>query len=131
MKTKILLDTSAWICSFRKEGFEKLKELVKTALDENLLATSGIIVLELLQGATSRREYERLRGYLEALHFMPTPDNLWLKDLAFSLKRKGVTVPTTDILIAAVAIEYQCTLLHYDKHFEIIARYSNLGVLSL
>lgn len=133
MKAKILLDTSAWICSFKKEGFNELKEQVKAALDENLLATSGIIMLELLQGTTIRKEYERLRGYLQALHFLPTSDRLWLRaaDLAFSLKRKGVTIPSTDILIAALAIEYRCLLLHYDKHFTIIAQHSPLRVLSL
>ncbi|MBI5788200.1 MAG: PIN domain nuclease [Candidatus Schekmanbacteria bacterium] len=133
MKTKILVDTSAWICSFKKEGFEKIKEQIISALDENLIVTSGLIVLELLQGAINQKEYVNLQSYLEALHFLPTDDDIWFKaaQLAFSLKRKGITVPATDILISALSIEHNCLLLHYDKHFDLIARHSDLKILTL
>ena len=46
-----------------------------------------------------------------------------LTELAFSLRRRGLTIPTTDLMIAAVAIENKSVLLHHDKHHERIVSY--------
>jgi len=41
-------------------------------------------------------------------------------ELGFSLRRKGLTIPTVDLIIAALAIENKSLLLHYDEHYEMI-----------
>jgi len=46
--------------------------------------------------------------------------------MAFDLRRKGITSSAIDALIAPLAIEYRCILLHKDSHFELIARNSSL-----
>ena len=48
--------------------------------------------------------------------------------LAHTLRLKGFTIPATDHLIAAVAMTYPCRLLHYDKHFDLLARHVGLAV---
>jgi predicted nucleic acid-binding protein len=47
-------------------------------------------------------------------------------ELGFKLRRKGITSSAIDILIATLAMDYQCALLHKDSDFDRIARYSSL-----
>jgi predicted nucleic acid-binding protein len=61
-----------------------------------------------------------------------TDNIIWDKAslLVFNLRRKGITIPHTDILIAACAMSEGCVLLHADNHFDIIARHTDLIVES-
>jgi hypothetical protein len=45
---------------------------------------------------------------------------LWLDAgrLSTSLRKKGVTLPLSDILIAALALQHDLTVLTIDRHFE-------------
>jgi predicted nucleic acid-binding protein len=48
--------------------------------------------------------------------------------MAFDLRRKGLTIPYTNILIASAAIKEDMILLHADVHFDQVARHSTLKV---
>jgi len=37
--------------------------------------------------------------------------------ISFSLRKKGVTIPTTDLIIASLAIENHCSVMTLDSHF--------------
>ena len=91
-----------------------------------------MIKLELLGGAKSEKEFARLKSRLDALYEIPTDQSLWDKasELAFTLHRKGITVPYTDILIASAALYSKATLLHADVHFNLIAKHTELRVES-
>ena len=60
---------------------------------------------------------------LEALLVLPyyevTPST-WLRTegLSAHLLRKGVTVPLSDLIIAALAIEHDCRVYSLDAHFK-------------
>ncbi len=41
----ILVDSSVWISYFRKDGSEKLKELIKTAILHDEVGVNGVIIL--------------------------------------------------------------------------------------
>lgn len=59
------------------------------------------------------------------------PHKLFLVDTsAWLLRRKGVTIPYTDILIATIALSHEATLLHVDAHFDLAAQFSSLKVES-
>jgi predicted nucleic acid-binding protein len=118
----ILIDTSAWIASFKKTGNHELKEFMKQAIVSGLAVTSPVIILELLQGCRSVGERDDLRTKLESLDILPIAQGVWEQayELGFSLRRKGVTIPTVDLIIAALAIENKTLLLHHDDHFEMI-----------
>jgi predicted nucleic acid-binding protein len=47
--------------------------------------------------------------------------------MAFELRKKGVTVPYIDIIIAAAAINYDATLVHIDKHYDMIGNQEFAG----
>ena len=126
---EILIDTSAWIVSFKKAGHLDLKEFMRQSIIAGLAVTTPIIILELLQGCRSVEERDALRVKLESLETLPVTPSVWERgyELGFSLRRKGLTLPTTDLIIAAVAIEHKSILLHHDEHFEKIAsQYSDL-----
>jgi predicted nucleic acid-binding protein len=127
-----LIDTSVWLFALRKDFIPEIRSRVDDLLRNNLVFTTGIINLELLSGAKTDSEFERLKDRLMTLDDIITDDIIWDKAsvLAFKLRRKGITVPHTDILIAACAILEGCVLLHADNHFNIIAQHTDLIVES-
>ena len=128
MRDLVLVDTSAWICFFSRRGFEDLKKALSFLLDEDRAAIAGPILVELVQGTRSTEEKETLKTLMRGIHWLSVSDDHWHKaaEMAFALRRKGVTSSAIDTLIAILAIEYRCILLHRDSHFELIARNSSL-----
>jgi predicted nucleic acid-binding protein len=124
----VLIDTSVWISAFRPRTSKKAREQVGRMLDEDRVATCGIVIAELLSGTRSRTEYRELSADLNALHYLTTPESVWQKvsELGYKLRTKGLHVPIADLLIAQVAIDNDCTLLHMDSHFDLIGRNSPL-----
>jgi len=125
---RVLIDTSAWLFALRKEFVPEIKDRIDLLLKENLVLTTGIIRLELLAGTRTESEYERLKKRLSTLESIETDAPLWEMacDLGFRLRRKGVTIPCTDILIAACALSAGCVLLHADRHFDLAADHLKL-----
>lgn len=128
MSEKILVDTSLWIEALKKDCPEKIREMIFKAIDEDSAFIAGIIMVELLSGAGTVKKYEQLKNNLEALIYLDTTSDVWGKtaEIAFTLKRKGINVPSGDILIAALAINYDLRLIHMDKHFELIGKHTGL-----
>jgi predicted nucleic acid-binding protein len=127
-----LVDTSVWILSLRKDFLPEAKNRIAYLLKENAIITSGMIKLELLGGTKEEKEFQRLKIRLNALEMVETNTSLWERayDLAFSLRRKGITVPYTDILIAASALMVDAAIVHADSHFDLIAHHCDVKVES-
>jgi predicted nucleic acid-binding protein len=121
---KILIDTSAWIVSFKKAGDAELKEFMKRSIVAGSAVTSPIIILELVQGCRTEPERDTLKIRLESLDVLAITSDVWERSyaLGFSLRREGLTIPTADLIVAATAIHYDCILLHHDRHYELIGR---------
>lgn len=122
-KKATLIDTSAWILALRKGGSQAAKEEVDRLIAEDQAATAGIIMLELLSGAITEKEYQELKEDLAALIQLEITAKTWeeASRLAYELRKKGVTVPSADVLIMTIAVEHGCTLLHADRHFDLMA----------
>ena len=131
MSAKLLVDTSAWIVSFRKSGHEQLKKTLVAALDTLSVAATNIVILELLQGCRSRNEYDAMKARLEVLEIIPLSDAVWslAYTTGYELRRKGITVPTVDIIVAAAAKIFNCSLLHHDKHFRALAKHLHISAV--
>jgi predicted nucleic acid-binding protein len=131
MNDLVLVDTSVWICFFSRRGFEDIKKILSTLLDEDRITTAGPILVELIQGTRTAEEKEVVKGLFRGIHWLSVSDDHWHKaaELAFDLRRKGITSSAIDTLIAVLAIDYRCILLHKDSHFGLIARYSSLKCL--
>lgn len=131
MKDNLLIDTSAWIISFKKSGYTELKEIILNAISNETIVTSNIIIMELLQGCRSSSEYHQMKARIEALKLLTITDEVW--DIAykcgFSLRRKGITISSIDIIIASIAKFHNCRLIHHDKHFTLISKELNLTAI--
>jgi len=128
-----LVDTSAWILGLKRNSSNQVKNILTIILDKDQSATTGIIILELLQGTKTKKEYTEIFSDLSALHYFEVNKEIWGKasQLGFDLRRKGKTIPSTDLLIASVALHYELTLLHADNHFEQIQEYTHLKTKNL
>lgn len=131
MSDKILVDTSAWILSFKDAGNQKLKDYLREALDSNRVVTTNIVILELLQGCKDKKDYEVLKSRLDVLPLYSMTENTWsiAYECGFLLRKKGITVPTVDIIISSIAKENTLTVLHHDIHLKVISR--EIGVRSI
>ena len=94
MKDRILIDTSAWIESFKKTGNKSLQQLIIKTLDSSQVATTNIIMLELLQGCRDKKEYSEMKMRLESLELLPANGKVWdtAYNAGYNLKKKGLTI---------------------------------------
>ena len=127
-----LVDTSAWLFALRKDFMPEVKDRIDYLLKENAIITTGIVKLEILGGTKTQNEFERLKTRLDSLDMVETDTALWEEAyrLSFELRRKGITVPYTDILIAACALRTESTVVHADAHFDLMAKHIDLKVES-
>jgi len=102
-------------------------------LRDGVVITTGIIKLEIIGGARTQNEFQRLKSRFNALDDIRTDDSIWQRacELGFELRRKGITVPHTDILIAACALQSDSVIVHADTHFDLMVKYAGIKVESL
>ena len=82
----------------------------------------GVVLFELLQGIKSESEKLKINDILSNLPYVEVNKIIWQKsaEIALNLKKKGFTVPFSDIIIAVLAIENNLSVFTLDKHFELI-----------
>ena len=116
----ILVDTSVWIDFFNGKSNREV-EVLDGVLGYQGVAIGDLIMVELLQGFRSDKDYNTAKKYLLNLDLynMLTPDLALLAAENYrKLWRKGVTVrKTADVIIATFCIENQIPLLYVDKDF--------------
>jgi predicted nucleic acid-binding protein len=129
----ILADTSAWVEYLRGTGSPAHLRLRELIAGQGELATTEVVVMELLAGAAAQEEVARLRRLLGRFELLPVEglaDYEAAADLYRRCRAGGETVrKLTDCLIAAVALRHGAALLHRDLDFEVIARHSRLQVV--
>jgi predicted nucleic acid-binding protein len=80
---------------------------------------TGIILAEILQGIKSPREAKAVKKSLETLPFIDAPQRIWqlAGEMSASLRKKGITIPLSDIVIGVIAGEKNYEILTLDRHF--------------
>lgn len=131
--SSVLIDTSAWVEFFRPDGEERYRSRISQLLDDNEAAICGIVLSELLKGARSEKEYHEFEDRLATLIYLDTPESIWKKvgKTASLLLRKGIQVPTTDLLIGTVATENKIPVLQKDKHFILLGKQTALELFEI
>lgn len=121
---RVLIDTSAWIEAMRKGGDETTRLKVKALLGSGRALLCDFVRLELWNGARGGAEQSWLRKVEKDLEVVPTTEEVWAlsRRLARRCRRRGVTVPAPDLLIAACARHHRVALLRLDDHFDEIDR---------
>lgn len=103
---------------------------LRPLLEDGLIATCGIVDLEVLYSARSLADYEETLQERRSLEEIPmTPEVIARAiDIQHGLARRGQhRVPIPDLLIAATAQSADLIVLHYDGDFELIAQVSDLA----
>ena len=131
----ILLDSSAWVEFLRATG-SPAHLRVRSALQEEVeLASTDVVVMEVLAGARDEADRDRLRRLLYGLRFLPVegPADYEAAAELYRLCRRGGETPRklTDCLIAAVSIRNDAELLCQDVDFLTIAHYAPLRLVSV
>jgi len=124
----IIIDSSLWILALKINCSATIKQLVGDLLEKDLVATCGLIIVEILQGSKNKKEYKEISEEMKALHYLDINKETWCigAKLAYDLRKKGITIPAVDLCIASLAIDKDLTIFHADHHFEMIAENSSL-----
>lgn len=132
----ILIDSSVWIEYYRPHGAAKIQSMVIEAISHDLAAVNGIIDVEILGGITGSAELAAVSSDFDGFHMLELTGESFrgAATMGSRLRKRGLTVPATDLIIAASAIENNAELYHIDNHFDLIARHTalkarNLGAL--
>lgn len=126
----ILVDSSAWVEFLRATGSPAHLGLRAALQEEVELASTDVVVMEILAGARDEADRERLRRLLYGLEFLAVDgpaDHERAAELYRLCRGRGETPrKLTDCLIAAVAIRNDAELLCADADFLVIARHAPL-----
>lgn len=125
----MLVDTSCWIEYFNRPGTQ-VAIAVEDAIRGDLASLTGVVLAELSQGARTEEELSRLRAALGAVNWVATSRETYVRagEIGFELRRRGVTIPITDCITAAVAESVGGRILTLDSHFAEISEVSALTV---
>lgn len=128
-----LVDTTVWIDFFNGNSSSQVDHLTKLLADRASISICGVITTELLQGIKSEKSFKQLEQYLRPLLYLDATRETHIRAAKINrkLRKYGVTIrKTIDCIIAAIAIENGCVLLHNDKDFDRIAEYYNLKTIT-
>ena len=115
---RVMIDTSAWVEFFNRPDSPE-KQTIDLLIDSDRAAVCGVTLAELLQGTRTQKEFHQVRDSLQALPYYEMDAAAWEKvgDLGFTLRRKGITMPVTDLAVAALALTHGMSVLACDSHF--------------
>jgi len=125
---KVLIDTSVWIEYFRS-GSGKIYDTVDILLDVDRVILCGIVEMEILQGLRPK-ERSTLKELFSAIDYADIirEDYVNAGNILNLLRIKGITIPSSDAIIAALCIRVNCELLTLDKHFDYIEKIKKIEI---
>ena len=114
----VVADTSVWIPYFNQPHSQE-KQILDALIEDDNLALVGIVVTELLQGCRTAKEAALLVDALSALHFIEMTFLAWKRagEISARLRRRGITLPISDLIVAGVALQQGCEVYTLDTHF--------------
>jgi len=119
MNTGIIVDTCVWIEFFRKRESDFTLHL-SGLLRERRVRMVGMVLAEILQRIKVPKEANLVRQSLERLPYLEMTRNVWEKagEISASLRTKGITIPLSDLIIAALALSEGQQIFTIDPHFK-------------
>ena len=116
---KQLVDSSAWIEVLRPKGDEDTRRAVEDAVRAGDAVLCDMVLLELWAGAGGNHERAVIAGLEADLEILTIGKDVWRE--AFALARlcraAGITVPASDLVIAACADHHGAEIVARDEHF--------------
>ena len=129
----ILVDSSAFIEFYRPKGLPHVRAAVAEAIDADLVAVNGVIQVEILAFSSPRIPFAELLGDFKVFHWLDLEevDFDFAAEIGYSLRRKAITIPAPDLIIAASAMRADAVLYHSDTHYDVLSRHVDLKAKNL
>ena len=114
----MLVDTSVWIKFFRAPHSLEA-QVLDVLLSAGPVATCAPIRAEVVSGAQTRREFDRLRELFDGLIDLEPPDDLWprIEERRFELAKRGEATSLIDLTIVLTAHAHHAALWTLDRDF--------------
>jgi len=118
MANGVLVDTCIWIYFFKNTT--STAKTLHGLIEKDMVYTAGIILFEIFQGVKSEKGKTVLEEVFKSIPYLEMTSRTWLNaaELSRDLKKKGVTLPPSDILMAQLAIENSLEIFTVDDHFK-------------
>ena len=113
----VIVDTNILIGFLRHPDEETLR-----CLQENSVCLCGVVKAELMHGARSSEDCERLSNALECFPCLGMKESDWvnLGRNLYALRSHGVTVPFQDAIIVTIALSNFASVWTNDRHFNMM-----------
>ncbi|MEA1884751.1 MAG: PIN domain-containing protein [Thermotogota bacterium] len=125
----IFVDTNI-IIDFWRNPTKEVIEIFR----RNEIATSGIVLAELLHGARSEKEIHKIMHALSGFSFYEIKHDDWYEIgmMLNKLRKVGLKIPFQDVMLAFIAISNHLLFWTKDKHFAYIkTHFKSLQLYSL
>ena len=115
---RVLVDSSVWNDFFR--GNESAANALGSLMKGARIVVCGQIQQEILQGSRDAKAFEKLQKQMSIWEYeAETPEDFTDAARTFAaLRWKGITIPPSDCLIAAVAKRLKLPLYAHDPDFD-------------
>ena len=127
----IVVDSSVWIARYRGADLPEVQRLHELILRGHVVIGDAI-VLELLQGARTDAQAERIRAAFSQFpvqHMLSPTLAIRAAENYRLLRRQGITIrKTIDLIIGTFCIENGFSLLHLDRDFRPMAEHLGLAL---
>lgn len=129
----LLVDTSVWSLALRRDRPKVTPEItrLRVALEQgDDVYSTGIILQELLQGFSGAKNRELIISHFAALPLIVPDkrDHLDAAELHSACRKRGIQTGAIDVLLAAICVRRDLTILSTDADFKRIASVSSLSV---
>jgi predicted nucleic acid-binding protein len=132
---KVVVDSSVWVDFFNKKKSNEI-DIIKHWIENQPLVSCiyvlAVIYQEVLQGIKEDKFYDLVKEVIQGFNF---PDfNMYeaaenAAAIFRKLQRKGITIrKQNDCLIAAICIILDYKIMHKDRDFDNIAKYTSLKI---
>jgi predicted nucleic acid-binding protein len=113
----MLIDATIYLELLRRG--EDLRFILKPYLIANQLFTCGVVRAEVLRGIRSVELRDEVSELFDLMIEVPTGSQAWkaVALMAWTLDRRGIVLPLTDIAIGCCALDAGTTVVTSDPHF--------------
>jgi len=117
----VLLDTSVWIDAFQGKTPD-IVAVVQGLLNDDRILTCGPVIFEIKRGLRPT-ERKKILPLFNALIRLSVDETVWdaAGDLDASLRKKGITIPPMDVIIAQICLHHKVFLFTLDEHFRSVS----------
>lgn len=116
-----LIDTSSWI-EYLRDSQTEPADRVEALIAKGQAVLCDPVALELWNGVRGGSETKTLKLLEDELDNVEMTRSAWrtARQLSVAVRKKGYTVPSSDIAIAACAHAHNLDVEHNDKHFNLL-----------